>query len=380
MLTRIVKEITANLHQQFQRLYLLAIFLLAAWQLQAQESDTTNQKDWDFAIYPAISYQPETRLQLGAIAFIVISDEQDASETYYRPTSISPYVLYTLNNQLITSIDYEGYLDNGWLVTANPRFLDYPDFYYGIGIDSRLEDEERFDDTYFGLEAKVLKEKSPNLFIGGRLDFRTDRLSSFDENGALLENRPAGLEGGQLLGLGPSLLWDTRNNVLWPTSGHYLNAEFSLFTDVLGLDYSYGSYLIDYRKYKSLWNEKNVAAFQVQLNGRAGNEIPFYTLPKIGGDERLRGIANENLYRNNNAIFVQAEVRKDLFWRFGGVLFAGTGTVFQDWGNPIDQMRVVYGLGGRMQALRDQKLNIRVDFGFSQDGQNALYVSIKEAF
>lgn len=375
--------IAKSLHEGFRSFSKLLAFvgmLFTSANLLAQESDSTSRKDWDFAIYPAISYQPETRLQLGAIAFIVISDAQDAQETYYRPTSISPYVLYTLNNQLITSIDYEGYLDNGWLVTANPRFLDYPDFYFGIGIDSKLEDEERFDDTYFSLETKVLKEKSPNLFIGGRLDFRTDRLSSFDEDGALIEDRPAGLSGGQLLGIGPSLLWDTRDNVLWPTAGHYLNAEFSLFTDVLGLDYSYGSYLIDYRKYKSLWNEKNVVAFQVQLNSRSGNGIPFYALPKIGGDERLRGIANENLYRDNNALFVQAEVRKDLFWRFGGVLFAGTGTVFQDWSNPVEQMRVVYGLGGRMQALRDQKLNIRVDFGFSQDGQNALYVSIKEAF
>jgi hypothetical protein len=356
------------------------LLLLSATQLAAQDSDTTNQKDWDFAIYPAIGYQPETKLQLGAIAFIVISDEQDAQATYYRPTSISPYVLYTLNNQLITSIDYEGYLNNGWLVTANPRFLDYPDFYYGIGIDSKLENEERFDDTYFSLETKVLKEKSPNLFIGGRLDFRTDRLSAFDQDGDLIVDQPAGLNGGQLLGIGPSLLWDTRNNVLWPTSGHYLNAEISLFTDVMGLDYSYGSYLIDYRRYKSLWNEKNVIAFQAQLNGRSGSGVPFYALPKIGGDERLRGIANENLYRDSNAFFVQAEARKDLFWRFGGVLFAGAGTVFQEWGNPIEKMRVVYGLGGRMQALRDQKLNIRVDFGFSQDGQNALYVSIKEAF
>ena len=348
--------------------------------LMAQSSDSTAQKNWDFAIYPAVSYQPETRLQLGAIAFVVISDEEDTQESYYRPTSVSPYILYTFNNQLITSIDYEGYLKNGWLVTANPRFLDYPDFYYGIGIDSELDDEERFDDTFFAMETKVLKELKPNLFIGGRLDFRTDRLSAFDEDGALLRDRPVGLEGGQLLGLGPSLLWDTRNNVLWPTAGHYLNAELGFFTDALGLDYSYGAYQVDYRKYKSLWNEKNVLAFQAQLNGRAGSGIPFYMLPKIGGDERLRGIANENLYRDQNAFFVQAEARKDLFWRFGGVLFAGVGTVFQDWGNATDRARVVYGLGGRFQALDDQKLNVRIDLGFSQEGQSALYISIREAF
>ncbi len=356
------------------------VLLLIATPLHAQESDTTNQKDWDLAVYPAISYRPETRLQLGVIGFIVISDEEDRQNEYYRPISISPYALYTFNNQFITSIDYEGYLNNGWLVTANPRFLDYPDFYFGIGIDSELENEERFDDTYFQLEAAVLNEKKPNLFIGGRLDFRTDRLSQFDADGSLVTDQPAGFEGGQLLGIGPALVWDTRDNVLWPTGGHLLNVELSYFTDALGMDYEYGRYLIDYRRYKMLWNEKNVLAFQARLNGRSGSNVPFYALPQLGGDEQLRGIANENLYRDNNAIFVQAEARKDLFWRLGGVLFAGAGTVYNDWSNPVEEVKVVYGLGARFQTLRNQKLNVRVDMGFSQEGQNALYISIREAF
>ncbi|MEM8895802.1 MAG: hypothetical protein AAGC88_14570, partial [Bacteroidota bacterium] len=165
---------------------------LSNWPVLAQKRDTTNQKDWDLAVYPAISYQPETRLQLGVIGFIVISDEEDKQEEFYRPTSISPYILYTFNNQLITSIDYEGYLNNGWLVTANPRFLDYPDFYFGIGIDSKLDNEERFDDTYFQLEATVLNEKKRNLFIGGRLDFRTDRLSELNPTGRSAIRLPSG--------------------------------------------------------------------------------------------------------------------------------------------------------------------------------------------
>ncbi|MEM8896390.1 MAG: BamA/TamA family outer membrane protein, partial [Bacteroidota bacterium] len=207
-----------------------------------------------------------------------------------------------------------------------------------------------------------------------------DRLSEFDPDGSLIADRPVGFNGGQLLGIGPALVWDTRNNVLWPTAGHFLNVELSYFTNALGMDYEYGRYLIDYRRYKSLWNEKNVIAFQAQFNGITGNNVPFYSLPQLGGDEQLRGIANENLYRDKNAVFLQAEARKDLLWRFGGVLFAGAGTVYNDWSNPVEEVRVVYGLGARFQTLKDQKLNVRVDLGFSQEGQNALYISIREAF
>ena len=43
-------------------------------------------------------------------------------------------------------------------------------------------------------------------------------------------------------------------------------------------------------------------------------------------------------------------------------------------------LKINYGIGGRFQALKEQSLNIRLDLGFTNNGQSAIYFSIKEAF
>ena len=78
---------------------------------------------------------------------------------------------------------------------------------------------------------------------------------------------------------------------------------------------------------------------------------------------------------------MQAEYRRTLFWRLGGVAFAGFGDVAPGLGKfQFDELKYVVGLGGRFQAMKDEKLNVRLDAGISQGGQYAFYLSVKEAF
>jgi len=78
---------------------------------------------------------------------------------------------------------------------------------------------------------------------------------------------------------------------------------------------------------------------------------------------------------------LQAEVRHELFWRVGGVVFAGMGDVASGLGDfSWNTNRFIYGLGGRFQALKDEKMNIRLDIGFTDNGQSAFYLSVREAF
>ncbi|NJN26731.1 MAG: hypothetical protein HC819_12535 [Cyclobacteriaceae bacterium] len=84
---------------------------------------------------------------------------------------------------------------------------------------------------------------------------------------------------------------------------------------------------------------------------------------------------------DKQSFWMQAEFRRDLFWRFGGVAFAGIGDVAPEIDQFVfDEMKYVVGLGGRFQALKDEKLNARLDVGFGRGGQHAVYLSIKEAF
>ena len=138
---------------------------------------------------------------------------------------------------------------------------------------------------------------------------------------------------------------------------------------------------MDYRKYMKLLSKKNILALQFRANFTSGSNIPFYKLPKLGGDDRMRGLSHKNLYIDRQSYFLQAEVRQELFWRFGGVLFAGMGDVASGVGDfSWNNNRFIYGLGGRFQALKDEKMNIRLDIGFTDNGQSAFYLSVREAF
>ena len=69
------------------------------------------------------------------------------------------------------------------------------------------------------------------------------------------------------------------------------------------------------------------------------------------------------------------------FGVWGGVLFAGIGDVFDHLKElDVANLKINYGIGDRFQALKEQSLNIRLDLGFTNNGQSAIYFSIKEAF
>jgi outer membrane translocation and assembly module TamA len=75
---------------------------------------------------------------------------------------------------------------------------------------------------------------------------------------------------------------------------------------------------------------------------------------------------------------MQAEYRRILYKRLGGVLFAGAGSVF---GTPGESLvwRPNAGLGLRFQLSKKQKLNVRLDYGFGVRSQG-FYLTFGEAF
>jgi hypothetical protein len=101
----------------------------------------------------------------------------------------------------------------------------------------------------------------------------------------------------------------------------------------------------------------------------------------LGGDSRLRGIEHENRYRDRIAWYTQLEARRELFWRLGGVIFAGVGKVAGDVSEMNSSgLHYVVGIGGRFRPFKDEKLNVRMDIGKGPDRQYAVYLAIREAF
>lgn len=365
----------------FKTLLLLGLtFSLLSYNSIAQ-NDSTNSKKTHFSIYPVLGYQPETNFSFGAIGFIVYKNATRTNDALYRPSNISPYFLYTLNNQILIAIDFDLYFKNGYNLGFKPRYYNYPDFFYGIGNENTMEDEETYTNVYFQIDGRFMKFIGTKWSAGLRFDFQNNKLYDLNENGQLINSGIPGWQGGTNMGIGPAAQFDSRNNILYPNKGVFARAEINFYSKTLGGDFNYTLFTIDLRKFISIKNEKNILAFQAAGNFTSGDDVPFYKLQKVGGDSRLRGIENANLYLDKQSYWMQAEYRRDLFWRFGGVAFAGFGDVAPKLNNyKFDELKYVVGLGGRFQALKDEKLNLRLDAGIGRGGQYAFYISVKEAF
>lgn len=360
---------------------LLGFFLILLSIKVNAQTDSTTSKKVNFSIYPVLGYQPETRFAFGVISFIVYDKAEHKNENYYRPSTISPYLLYTLNNQMLLAIDFDLFIKNGYYLDIKPRYYNYPDFFFGIGNDNKIEDEEQYTNEFLRLDGRFMKFINHKWSAGLRFDIQNNTLYDFDEDGQLIDSELPGIDGGLNVCLGPTAQIDTRDNILYPSSGVFARAEIEFYSEKFGGDFNYTRFLIDLRKFVSIKSEKNILAFQAAGNFTTGNDIPFYKLQKVGGDSRLRGIENSNLYIDKQSFWMQAEYRRELFWRFGAVAFAGFGDVAPGLHKfKFDELKYVVGLGGRIQAMKDEKLNIRLDAGIGRGGQYAFYLSVKEAF
>jgi len=345
------------------------------------QTDSLKSKKVNFSIYPVLGYQPETRFTFGVISFIVYSNNSHEHDAYYRPSTISPYFLYTLNHQILIAVDFDTYFKNGYYLDVKPRYYKYPDFYYGIGNENSTDAEEIYTNEFLRLDGRFMKFINPTWSFGLRFDIQDNSLYDFDEEGQLITENVFGIKGGLISGIGPAMQLDSRDNTLYPSSGIFAMAEINFYSTAFGGDFSFTHYSLDLRKYISIKSDKNILAFQIAGNFTSGDNIPFYKLQKVGGNSRLRGIENANLYIDRQSFWMQTEYRRKLFWRLGGVAFAGFGDVAPGLDKfRFNELKYIVGLGGRFQAMKDEKLNVRLDAGIGRGGQYAFYLSVKEAF
>ena len=78
---------------------------------------------------------------------------------------------------------------------------------------------------------------------------------------------------------------------------------------------------------------------------------------------------------------LQLEYRQYFWWKFGFVVFGGVGDVAPELTKfTINTIKYSYGLGLRFLFNKEEKVNLRVDLGFGNDGNSGIYFGIEEAF
>ena len=358
---------------------ILTILFIATLSSEAQKKESNDStKKSSFAIYPAFGSQPETGAQLGTIAIWVFKARDNENQEFQRQTSISPFFLYTLKNQVISAFDTDAYFKNGLNLTSTVRYFNFPDNYYGIGNSNDPDSLEKYTNNFFQIVGTLYRPINPKVFVGLTYELQRNWLRDIEPEGRIITENITGQDGGFFLGVGPAVKYDSRDNTIFPSKGIFA------FANILAVqigDYRYTAYTLEARKFFTIANEKNIIGIHFSSRFTSGKNVPFYKLPQLGGDERLRGIENASIYRDKQSIFLQTEYRRDLFWRFGMVAFAGIGDVAKNPGDfRLDEFKYIAGLGLRFAAVKGQKLNIRTDFGIARGGQTAFYIGLKEVF
>jgi len=297
------------------------------------------------------------------------------------PSTIMPAVIYTQEKQFSVEVSTDLYWDRAaYNLTGYISYRQYPDKFYGIGNNTKEEEEEDYTPQGFQLRLAFQRKSVLGSYVGLRSEVEYLKMLEAEKDGALDQGCIPGSEGGTVSGLGVSIKRDTRNSVFYPSSGSIYCLSMLVFAESIGSDFNFTRSRIDIRRYHEL-SESHILAVQA-FASVLGGTVPFQRLSLLGqtGERNLMRGYYQGRYRDKNMICVQIEYRALLWWRIGAAAFAGAGDVAGGLGEfDVDRLKYSYGGGLRFQLDKREKINLRLDLGFGE-GVSGLYFAIGEAF
>ncbi len=365
------------------RLIVLATFcffpMLLLAQMQPEGSKHTKVKDstknWKISAFPVAFYTPETAFGFGGLGIGTFRLKDETLDT--RPSSIQLGISYTTKNQFLLYAPFDFYKDDEkWRLEGELGYYKYFYNFFGIGIDSKEEDEETYEVTFPRVRVALLRELLPRFFAGLAYEFDAFYNLKIEEGGTLETSEVPGKTDGTVSNLGVVAVYDTRDNNFFPTKGVYIQGNLFTSSEILGSTFRYTKYELDNRYYQKV-GKKQVVAANLFLGG-SSDGTPFYDLYYLGS-KRTRGINNRR-FQDNAELSLALEYRFPIAGRFGGAVFGSTGTVAPDFGKLVNSAyKNAAGAGLRYIINKRDGVRIRVDYGISGEGGN-FYFTIKEAF
>lgn len=329
--------------------------------------------------YPTLAYSPETRWEFGASILYVYNAHQKPEN---RLSEFSTFTFATLENQYGFWVDHALYSDkNRWFFLGKLRAQSFPLRYYGIGVNTPSTYQARVHANQVWLRERILRRATGNWYAGVNVDIQYLWEVEFEWQPQIsVQSVPAGGKGSFNLGLGPSLVYDSRENVLNVRDGLYAELSWLGYRQEFGSNFEFGQTFVDLRYFKSI-NKRQVLALQAQGTFSSG-EIPFNQLPLMGGESLMRGYYLGR-YRDRQLLAMQAEYRWLPFSfarRWGAALFFGVGTVAPTVSELTTSSWQLSGGGGiRFLIFPDKDIYTRFDVGITPEGPG-YYLFIGEAF
>jgi len=254
--------------------------------------------------------------------------------------------------------------------------------FFGVNNHYDQPVEEDYSSFKWFATGSFLKKYVGDWYFGPFLDLRTTRITQTDPSGVLKRRDLVGSNGFTNIGFGSHIRMRSTDASFHPTEGQVVDTwiTYNLGYNFLQEDKNFLKIITDYRKYFALSDkEGSVIATHFQGEFNFGSP-PFRRQAMLGGNEMMRGLF-EYRYLDQNALRGQIEYRSPYFWRMGGTLFYGVGTVFATPAKLFEeQLHSSGGVGLRFLLDKKEKVPLRVDMGLDEFMNLSFYVIIRQAF
>jgi len=151
-----------------------------------------------------------------------------------------------------------------------------------------------------------------------------------------------------------------------PVGGRYL-VSLDNYSDQTADRYSFNRWEVDLQQYLPIFTPSRLIALRANAVGvipDAGQEVPFYMQPTLGGSHSIRAYPHQR-FRDRNSLLLQAEYRFVLNDFMTGAVFYDTGKVAFDrddlWN--VDGMRNDYGISFKLGFAGLAAFRAEVVFG-----------------
>jgi outer membrane protein assembly factor BamA len=335
------------------------------------------QRAWDIAALPIVNYQPETRLGIGAQVVLVRAASSGSPEEE-RHDTLSLSVFATMRRQFGLGFIGQKY----WNQDRDRVRLDilaqrFPNTFWGLGNDTPASAADAYTPQLGGAQVGYAHRLIEKLFGGITLALGYYRIEGYAPVGAVADFLATRRSQGWLVGVGPTLARDSRDDSNFPRAGSTSSLGLTAYRSAWLSDYQFIELDADHRMFLAL-PLRSVLVLQGFAQAVMG-EPPIELLPALGGPERLRGYFMGR-YRDKVYAMTQAEWRVPLFWRLGGAVFAAAGDVFPDLRHFQDaRIKSAGGIGLRLNVGQTQPLNIRLDAAAAPGNSASIYLTIGEA-
>ena len=266
------------------------------------------------------------------------------------------------------------------------RRRDFPqEDFFGLGPDSQASQRSNyaqrddFAEVTAGVEKGLLRAGAGVGYLETSIGAGTDTSMPSSTSIFSPEEMPGAAERSRFLVVQPFLEFATVDRAVNDHSGGIYRVSVAQYRDQDADRYSFVRWDADVRHYFSFAKDtRTIAVRAVASSARpgAGQEVPFFMQPTLGGARTLRGYRTFR-YRDRSAVLVQGEYRWRINEFVSGALFYDTGAV----GATVDELgRFEHNYGIGLRAGSRMGSAVRIDFAFGGREGNRLLIRFDDVF